>query len=343
MGTVLKIYGPGDVRFDEYEERKLEPCEVRLKTMFSGISAGTELTHYRGTNPYRHKKWNEQKRIFNNGENSEYYPRGTGYEEVGEVVETGANVTKVKIGDVIYGAWTHKSTHIMDENAASQNKLPDGLEPVKGIFAQIGAIAYNSILDAQINVGETVLISGQGIPGLICTQLAHLAGAKVIAVDLNDLRLERAKKMGADIVINPVENSVGEAVKDITNGMGADVCIEASGSIDALRQSIKACAYSGKVVALGFYQNDASGLYLGEEFHHNRIGIVCSQIGGINPSLSYRWNIQRLYSTIMELQKENKLKLKDLITHWAEFKDAPALYRTIDEHPTEVLQGVLRF
>ena len=343
MGTVLKIYGPGDVRFDEYEERKLDTDEVRLKTMFSGISAGTELTHYRGTNPYRYNKWNEQKRIFDNVENSEYYPRATGYEEVGKVVETGANVTKIKIGDVVYGTWTHKSTHIMDENKALQNKLPDGLEPVKGIFAQIGAIAYNSILDAQINIGETVVISGQGTPGLICTQLAHLAGAKVIAVDLHELRLEKAKKMGADIIINPVENNVGETVKDITNGMGADVCIEASGSIEALRQSIKACAYSSRVVALGFYQNDASGLYLGEEFHHNRIEIVCSQIGGISPRLSNRWNIQRLYSTIMELQKENKLQLKELITHCVDFKDALKLYKIIDEHPTDILQGVLRF
>lgn len=343
MGTILKIYGPGDVRFDEYEERKLETCEIRIKTLFSGISAGTELTHYRGTNPYRHKKWNEQNRIFNNVENPEYYPRGTGYEEVGEVSEIGSNVTKVKIGDVIYGAWTHKSTHIMDENTASLKRVPEELEPIKGIFAQIGAIAYNSILDAQINVGETVLISGQGTPGLICTQLAHLAGAKVIAVDLHERRRELAKKMGADIVINPVDNNVGETVKDITHGMGADVCIEASGTVEALRQSVKACAYSSKVVALGFYQNDASGLYLGEEFHHNRIGIVCSQIGGINPSLTYRWNIQRLYSTIMELQKAEKLKLKDLITHCAEFKDAPSLYKTIDKHPTEVLQAVLKF
>lgn len=343
MGKILRIYGPGDVRFDEYDERKLEPCEVRLKTLFSGISAGTELSHYRGTNPFRHRKWDEQKRIFNDYENPEYYPRGTGYEEVGEVAEIGSSVTKVKIGDVIYGAWTHKSTHVMDEDAALRNKLPDGLEPVKGIFAQIGAIAYNSILDAQINVGETVLISGQGTPGLVCTQLAHLAGAKVITSDLHEMRLQRSKSMGADIVINASEENVGEKVKNLTNGRGADVCIEASGSIDALGQSIKACAYSGRVVALGFYQNEADGLCLGEEFHHNRIDIVCSQIGGINPSLMYRWNIHRLHSTIMELQKENKLHLKDLITHWADFEDAAKLYKIIDEHPMDVLQGVLKF
>jgi 2-desacetyl-2-hydroxyethyl bacteriochlorophyllide A dehydrogenase len=343
LGTILKIYGIGDVRFDEYEERKLKPNEVRLKTLFSGISAGTELTHYRGTNPYSHRKWNEELRIFCDGENTEYYPRGTGYEEVGEVTEIGADVAKVKVGDVVYGSWSHKSTNIVDESTAFQKKLPDGLEPVNGIFAQIGAIAYNGILDAQINVGETVLISGQGTVGLICTQLAHLSGARVIAVDLHNMRRDLAKKMGADIVINPVEVDVGKAVKEITNGRGADVCIEASGVVDSLRQAVKACAYCGKVVALGFYQKDAAGLYLGEEFHHNRIGIVCSQIGGINPNLLYRWDMQRLYSTIMEMQKENKLKLKDLITHYAEFRDAPALYKIIDKNPTEVLQAVLKF
>ena len=293
MGTILKIYGPGDVRFDEYDERDLKPDEVRLQTLFSGISAGTELTHYKGTNPFRNKKWDEKKRLFFDYMDPDYYPRGTGYEEVGRIVETGNEVSKVHTGDIVFGAWSHKSTHIMDQMLAFENTLRPDLDPIQGIFSQIGSIALNGILDAQINIGETVAIFGQGVVGLICTQLAKLSGARVIAIDLFKERLEMAAKMGADIMLQPSDGKTYEAIKDIT-GIGADVCIEASGSSLALNDAIKSCSYSSRVVALGFYQSEARGLFLGEEFHHNRISIVCSQIGGMNPNLMNRWNMQRL-------------------------------------------------
>lgn len=342
MGTILRIYGPGDVRYDEYEERELKLGEVRLKTLFSGISAGTELTHYRGTNPFRYKKWDEQKRIFYDYEDTGYYPRGTGYEEVGEVTEVGLNVSKIKTGDMIYGSWSHKSTHIIEEDAALHQKLPDGLEPIQGVFSQIGSIALNGILDAKVNIGETVAIFGQGVVGLICTQLAKLSGCRVIAVDLYNQRLQIARNMGADIILNPAECNIQEKIKELT-GIGADVCIEASGSSNALNSCIKSCVYSGRVVALGFYQQEARGLYLGEEFHHNRISLICSQIGGISPDLTNRWNAIRLKRTIMDLQKENKLHLKELITHKVKFEEAQKIYELLIEKPREILQSVLCF
>lgn len=343
MGEILRIYGPGDIRFDTYEERPLQADEVRIKTLYSGISAGTELTHFRGTNPYRNKKWDDKKRIFTGSNDSSYYPRGTGYEEVGEVCETGAGVRSIKKGDIVYGAWQHKSTHIMNENEAAANKLPPELAPLQGIFAQIGSIALNGILDSQINLGETVAVFGQGTPGLICTRLAKLSGAKVIAVDLYAKRLELAANMGADYLVNAREIDAGEKIKEITNGLGADVCLEVSGSGRALASAIKACAYSARVVAIGFYQNEVAGLYLAEEFHHNRINIVCSQIGGISQNLLYRWSMQRLRGTIMELQKEKQLELLHLVTHQARFRDALDIYRLIDKNPQEVLQAVLCF
>ena len=57
VGEMLRIHAPGDVRFDRYDEPALGATEVRIATLYSGISAGTELTHYRGTNPYRGKTW----------------------------------------------------------------------------------------------------------------------------------------------------------------------------------------------------------------------------------------------------------------------------------------------
>ena len=97
------------------------------------------------------------------------------------------------------------------------------------------------------------------------------------------------------------------------------------------------------MVSLGFYQNNAQGLYLGEEFHHNRISIVCSQIFAVNPALSYRWDVPRLERTIMQLQYPRKLDLTPLITHEFPFERAAEAYELLDEHPEQAGQIVLSF
>jgi threonine dehydrogenase-like Zn-dependent dehydrogenase len=94
---------------------------------------------------------------------------------------------------------------------------------------------------------------------------------------------------------------------------------------------------------LGFYQDDAKGLFLGEEFHHNRNRIICSQIEGIKPELHYKWDRKRLNRTIMDLQLENKLRLKGLITHNIRFEDAKSAYECIEKSADSVLQIVLFF
>ncbi len=94
MGSVLVFESPRTVGFADEEERPLQPDEVRLQTLFSGISAGTELTAYRGTNPYLHKRWDADRRLFVAGEEPQRYPqRGWGYEEIGEISELGAEIS----------------------------------------------------------------------------------------------------------------------------------------------------------------------------------------------------------------------------------------------------------
>ncbi len=90
MGRVVTFEGPKSVGVREYEDPPLGSREVRLRTLYSGISAGTELTAYRGSNPYLTKRWEPDLRLFLKGETSIEYPvEGWGYEEVGEVAEVG--------------------------------------------------------------------------------------------------------------------------------------------------------------------------------------------------------------------------------------------------------------
>ena len=258
MGKIVTFFGPGKVGVTEVEDTSLRRNEVRLETLYSGISAGTELTHYRGTNIYLHKHWDPTGRLFlSDAETtSKTYPIvGTGYEECGKVIEIGNEVSKVRVGDVIYGTWQHRTHHVVHEDYAAERILPENLDPILGIFSQMTAISYNGILDAAIRLGETVAIFGLGVPGQICAQMAKRSGARVIGIDLVDNRLKIGQGMGSvDIGLNAREGDVAKKIKDITDGKGADIAFELSGAYSALHEAIRSVAYSSKVISLGFYQ-----------------------------------------------------------------------------------------
>ena len=343
MGSVLVFEAPYTITVATEEDRALEAHEVRLRTLFSGISAGTELTAYRGTNPYLHKRWDGARRLFVADERTrpQYPLSGWGYEEVGEIVQVGSGVTGLEIGERVYGTWGHRTSRVVTADYARARILAPQVEPILGAFSQIGAIALNGILDAQINLGETVAVFGMGVVGQLVAQLARLSGARVVAVDLLESRRGLAQRLGAQVALDG--RAAGEAIKELTGGRGADVCIEASGASAALNEAVRACAYSARVVALGFFQGEARGLFLGEEFHHNRIDIVCSQISGVGPALKYRWDTARLVATFMGLVAEGRLDLQPLITHVKPFAEAAALFELLDKRPDEVLQAVIAF
>src|SRR4051794_16402634 len=110
MGSMVSFTSPRVAEVVPDPEKPLGADEVRLRTLYSGISAGTELTAYRGSNPYLNKRWDDQLRLFLDGDTTFEYPvDGWGYEEVGEVVEVGAEVVGVAAGDRVWGTWGHRT------------------------------------------------------------------------------------------------------------------------------------------------------------------------------------------------------------------------------------------
>jgi threonine dehydrogenase-like Zn-dependent dehydrogenase len=229
----------------------------------------------------------------------------------------------------------------VDGARAAACVLPDGIAPVAAVFARIGAIALNAVLDADVHVGETVAVFGQGVPGLIATQLVALSGATVVAVDPISARLELARSVGASHALGATR--AAEEIRALTGGRGADVSIELSGRYEALAEAIRATAYNARVVAAGFYQGEATPLRLGEEFHHNRIAIVSSQISAVSPRLAGRWDRARLEQTVMQLAAGGRLSLEPLVTHLVPAEDAADAFRLLDEHPEDAVQIVLEF
>jgi 2-desacetyl-2-hydroxyethyl bacteriochlorophyllide A dehydrogenase len=340
---VVSFTAPGEVALVPCEEVPLAPGSVRVRTWYSGISAGTELTAYRGSNPYLTRTWDAERRLFVEGAPTFSYPvEGWGYSEVGEVVEVADGVAAPLVGEVVHGIWGHRSEAVVAADAVRW-RVWTGDDAISGTFARVGAIALNAVLEAEVSLGDRVAVFGQGVIGLLATRLATLAGADVVAVDTMPRRLDAARAMGAVAVADAtLAEGAGAAVRTWSGG-GVDSAIELSGSDRALHEATRSVVVDGTVVASGFYQGGAANLRLGEEFHHNRVRIVASQITSAPVRLGTRWDQPRLVRTVMEQVRRGRVDVRSLVTDVVDADDVASIFARLDRGDPDVLQAVLRF
>jgi 2-desacetyl-2-hydroxyethyl bacteriochlorophyllide A dehydrogenase len=341
---VVQFNAPRDVSLVEHASEPLVPGHVRVRTWYSGISAGTELTAYRGTNPYLSHQWDAETRVFRAGTPTFAYPLvGWGYSEVGEVVEVADDVEGLAPGQVVHGIWGHRSEAVVPADRLQGQVLEAGTDPLRGTFARVGAIALNAVLAADVSLGDQVAVFGQGVIGLLATRLAELSGAEVVAVDGHEQRLAVARALGAGEVLRAdVEGGAGMAVRELTRG-GADAAIELSGNHRALHEAIRSVVQDAVVVAAGFYQGGASELRLGEEFHHNRVRLVASQIANTPLGLGPRWDQRRLVRAFMRQVQRDRVDVLRLVTDVVDAREVAKAFERLDRDDPEVLQMVLRF
>ncbi|MEV8213765.1 zinc-binding alcohol dehydrogenase [Leifsonia sp. NPDC077715] len=350
MNRLLRFAAPHAVEVIDVPRAELAPGQVRVRTLYSGISAGTELTAYRGTNPYLTSQWDPEIRLFRGGADSGQlaYPLdGWGYSEVGEVVEIaepegGLPADAPRVGDRVWGIWGHRAEGVLTVEALRGHVLPDGLDPLAAAFVRVGAIALNGVLAADLGVGSTVVIFGQGVIGLLATRFAVLNGATVFAVDGIPARREAALRWGATHALAP-DAELALTLRELTGGAGADAAIELSGNYHALHSAVRAVGADGTVVASGFYQGEATPLHLGEEFHHNRVQLLASQIGSAPNRLRARWDVPRLQRTVVDALADGRVDAASLVTHRYRLDDAAEAYRLLDTDPSAALQVVLEF
>ena len=253
-------------------------------------------------------------------------------------------MTAVAPGDVVAGIWGHRSEGVVPVEAQHWRRLPAGMEPLHGVFARVGAIALNAVLAAETRVGDQVAVFGQGVIGLLATQLAaalwlpgggrrrvgcaHRAGRRA--------RSPRGRRRHGG-------GGAGAAVRELVGPQGADAAIELSGSYRALHEAIRSVGVDGLVVASGFYQGEGIGLRLGEEFHHNRVRLVSSQIGGTPLPLGLRWNQRRLVATVLDEIATGRVRVAPLVTDVLDAADVAEAFALLDAGNAQTLQVVLRF
>ena len=315
------------------------PGEVQVQTLFSGISAGTEMNVYRGLAPQLTRQRDPLTSLFSAADAPDWsYPLTYGYANVGRVVEVGAGVDAPALGAVVFSNTPHQSVVVV---AADQTVVvPAGLDPKLAVVNANLNTALNGVLDARPSLGDTVAVSGLGVIGLLVTQLLRRAGAGlVVGVDRLAWRRDLAAQFGAD-VIDPADG-VAERVRALTANRGADIVIEVSGAPPALNEAIRTVGVGGRVVVMSWYAGTFESLNLAGEFHHNRPRIISSQVGAVNPDLGPLWDTSRRQQLVTRLLTE--LDLAPMFTHEFPIDRAADAYSTVDRGADGLVQCVLNY
>ncbi len=309
------------------------PGEVRVRAIASAISHGTEMLVYRGQVPPDLPLDLPALR------GSFSFPIKYGYASAGRIEEVGSALTELRVGDLVFAHHPHQNRYVVP--AATVVQLPEGLNPEAGVFLANLETAVNVVLDAGIRLGERVAIFGQGVVGLLLTQLARRVGADlVVAVDPLPRRRELALAVGADVALPPGDG-LPDRIRALCDGVGVDVAIEASGHGAALGQAIDSVAFQGTVVVSSWYGTKPVNLMLGGCFHRGRVRMVSSQVSNLDPALQPRWSRDRRMGVALGLLGE--LRLEPLITGRVPLERAAEAYRQIDLHPEDTVQLLLTY
>lgn len=220
----------------EVEDRAPEMGEVRIKLAFSTVSAGTERALLTG---------NEE-----GGENFRFgFPSASGYSGSGIITDIGPDVTEYKVGDrvLVHGGGHQQYCTVPLKEIVP---IPDNVSLEEAALPVIAGFSLSAIRKAKICLGDSCLVTGLGILGLFAVQFAKLSGAyPVIGADFLPERRELAKKLGADIVLDPSDPTFAEQCKAF--GGGVNSAIEVTGNPNALKQVLSVTAKFGKVILLG--------------------------------------------------------------------------------------------
>lgn len=336
----------------------LEPGYIIVQAAFSCISIGTEIHGMKASSKPLWKRafaepqkaWKFAKNSISNGilktadliEDKLSSPEAVGYSSAGIVIAVGEGINDIEIGDKVACAGSQGAFHaeqiIVSRNLAV--KLPDGLSLKHASTVALGAIALQGVRRLNPSLGETITVLGLGILGQITIQILKACGCKVIAIDLEEDRLDIAVKVGADEVLNPSTVNNVEKVKLITNYNGVDAVIvtASSPSDDIISSAFNMCRKKGKVVLVGDV-----GLNLNRsDFYAKELDFLISSSYGpgrydnhyeeknIDYPLPYvRWTENRNMEEFLNLVAQNKVDISSLISKTYQVDEAKQAYDDI--------------
>jgi 2-desacetyl-2-hydroxyethyl bacteriochlorophyllide A dehydrogenase len=302
--------------WDHLEAPELKPDEVRLKTLFTGITIGTERHCLLG-GPY-----------------SGGFPLIPGYQTVSEVTDVGSEAEGFEKGDVVFsddgnapvnydGSCWGGHMEIRTRPAAGNIvKLPDGVDPQEACFFGIMGIGLKAAKRGAVKLHDRVLVVGLGLIGQACAQAANAMGAYVEGIDLMPERRDLAAKLACSKVWDAGADGIWSSVR--ANG-GFDVVFETTGVEDMPDKALQSLTPStGRMVAIGGkfvmkYDNLSSGQGFEATIIHTS-----------------HFGFEELRD-LVRLIPSGKANTRDLITHRLPVEKAPEMYRRLVDDPAGIL------
>ncbi|XVQ08853.1 zinc-dependent alcohol dehydrogenase [Spirillospora sp. CA-255316] len=290
--------GHGEIKSVEMDDRG--PIDVLVRTLFSGVSRGTEALVFRGGVP--ESQHEAMRAPFQEGDFPG--PVKYGYLNVG-VVEDGPPDL---LGRTVFCLYPHQTRYVVPAEAVTP--VPDDVPPGRAILAGTVETAVNAVWDAAPLVGDRIAVVGGGMVGCaVAAVLAGIPGARVQLVDADPSRAEVARALGVGFA------PPGDA------GGGCDLVVHASATEAGLARSLELLADEGEVIELSWYGDRAVRVPLGEFFHSRRLTVRASQVGAVSPARrSRRTHADRMRLALRLLADP---RFDALITGESGFADLP--------------------
>jgi 2-desacetyl-2-hydroxyethyl bacteriochlorophyllide A dehydrogenase len=307
---------PRKVELRSEQVRAPGPREVVVRALASGVSQGTEMLLYKGEGPavFDPSVASHAERA-DGGTGSATYPRRYGYAWVGEIAACGEG-TRLAEGTRVFAFAAHGEVHTLDE--ALVRPLPEDFSATRAVLAANLETAVTCAWDATVSLGDTAVVLGGGVVGILTAWLLAKSGAAVTLVERGEKRRTAAHALARSVAIEA----------DAAPDGRADVVIEATGDPHVLDAAIAWARPEGRIVVASFYGKRRAPIDLGDAFHRRRLELRASQVSSIPPRLRERWSPARRWQLVLSLLHEHALDA--LLAPAVPFADAAQLYARLD-------------
>lgn len=354
MKQILQNLASGETSLADIPSPKVREGHILIQTSRSLVSAGTErmLVDFGKANFIEKARQQPEKvrmvldKIKTDGivptleavRNKLDQPLPMGYCNVGTVLEVGAGVTGFSIGDRVASNGKHADVVCIPKNLCA--KIPDTVSDDAAAFTVIGAIALQGIRLVQPTLGESVVVTGLGLIGLMTVQLLRAHGCRVLGLDYDTSKLDLARKLGAETVdLNRNADPVMAAMA-FSRGRGVDAVIitASTKSNEPVHQAALMCRKRGRIVLIGvtglelsradFYEKELS-FQVSCSYGPGRYDTRYEDEGQDYPFGLVRWTEQRNFEAVLDMLADNRLHTEPLISHRIPFDQAITAYDLI--------------
>lgn len=345
---------------------------IKIKLLYSTISVGTEMSivHSTGKSIFQRALDDPKKALQVLGIlKSQGLKSATtkvtgateklasiGYSISGIVTEVGEGVFDFAVGDEVSAGGSGFALHaeyvVVPKNLAV--KVPIGLDIKSASTGTVGSIALHGVRRADLRLGEYAVVVGTGLLGLLVLQMLKASGVKVACTDINNKRLELAKELGADLIVNSLEEDPVNAVQNWSGGYGADAVLfmAATDKDEPLSQAFRMCRRKGRVVLVG-----VSGMHINRnDIYRDEIDFMISSSYGPGryddnyelkgqdyPYAYVRWTENRNIAAYLDMIKDGKINLDKLTPKVYAIDDAEHAYKQIENNPEAHILTLLSY